>query len=85
MPSWRVDGGGHHQRFENAQNLSVKLEGEAVEGTYRILRSVLPFGLGFGQPETGPLSSSLTIEQGWFDTSFRLELSPSQDVTAVVE
>ncbi len=62
----------------------VRLEGEEVAGTYRVYRSYLPFGIGFGEPETGELGRHMEFARGWFDASFKVEIKPESDITAKI-
>lgn len=62
----------------------VQLEGEEVAGTFRVYRSFLPFGLGFGQPETGELNPHMEFHRGWFDASFKVEINPNSALRAKI-
>lgn len=59
-----------------------RFEGEIIAGEFRVLRSMLPFGLGFGEPEAGSLRERMSFDQGWFDVSYKLEIRPESDLTA---
>lgn len=61
---------------------TVALEGEEPSGAYRVYRSFLPFGIGFGEPETGQLQPTMSFQRGWFDASFKLEIQPDSDLQA---
>ena len=59
-----------------------ELQGEIIEGQFRVSRSFFPFGLGLTQVDGGDLKPGLRFDQGWFDVSYRIEVNPKADVTA---
>ena len=52
-----------------------------VEGEFRLFRSILPFGLAFRSPETGPLAAKMEFARNWTDASFKVEIRPEQATT----